>query len=73
MHVQLDHFEDNGWAVLVVGRTTFDVPRDLLPADARPGDVFEVSFVRDAEESERLREENRRLLDELLGRGENER
>ena len=59
-------------AVLLVypeGRRSFDVPRELLPREARPGDVFEVRFVRDAGETERIAEENRRLLDELLGRG----
>ncbi|TCJ19399.1 DUF3006 domain-containing protein [Rubrobacter taiwanensis] len=72
MRVQLDHFEDNGWAVMILGRTTFDVPRDLLPADARPGDVFDVEFRKDERETGRLREENRRLLDELLRGGAEE-
>jgi hypothetical protein len=44
------------------------VPRELLPRDARPGDVFEVSFVHDRAETERMADENRRLMDELLGR-----
>ena len=68
----MDRFEDNGMAVLLVypeGRRSFDVPRELLPREARPGDVFEVRFGRDAGETERIAEENRRLLDELLGRG----
>ena len=59
-------------AVLLIypeGRRSFDVPRELLPRQARPGDVFEVRFARDAGETERMAEENRRLMDELLGRG----
>lgn len=69
----MDRFEDNGWAVLLLfpdGRRSFDVPRKLLPEDAAPGDVFEVSFEFDRAETERLARENRRLLDELLGKGE---
>lgn len=71
MRVQLDRFEDNGMAVLLVyphGRESFDVPRELLPEDARAGDVFEVSFARDRRETERMAAENESLLDELLGR-----
>jgi hypothetical protein len=70
MRVQIDKFEDNRWAVLLLypdGRVTFDVPRELLPAGASPGDVFEVRFEHDRVETERLADENRRLLDGLLG------
>lgn len=51
------------------GRRTFDVPRELLPEDARAGDVFEASFAHNREETERMAAENKRLLDDLLGRG----
>jgi hypothetical protein len=70
MRVQIDRFEDNGWAVLLLypdGRRSFDAPRELLPEEASPGDVFEVRFEHDLAETERLARENRRLLDELLG------
>jgi hypothetical protein len=70
MRVQIDRFEDNDWAVLLVypdGRRSFDVPRELLPAGASAGDVFEVRLDQDRKETERLAGENRRLLDELLG------
>ena len=73
MRVQIDRFEDNDLAVILPypdGERTFDVPRELLPDGASPGDVFEVRFELIVEETERLAEENRRLLDELLGRGE---
>jgi hypothetical protein len=69
MRVQVDRFEDNGWAVLLLypdGRRSFDAPRELLPEGASQGDVFEVRFEHDRTETERLAEENRRLLDELL-------
>lgn len=70
MRVQIDRFEDD-WAVLLAypdGKRSFDVPRELLPAEARAGDVFEVRLDPDRAETERLARENRRLLDELLGR-----
>lgn len=50
------------------GRRSFDVPRELLPPETKPGDVFEVSFVHDRQETERMAQENKRLMDELLGR-----
>jgi hypothetical protein len=71
MRVQLDRFEDNGMAVLLLyphGKESFDVPRELLPEDARAGDVFTVSFARDWRETERMAAENESLLNELLGR-----
>lgn len=73
MRVQLDRYEDNGLAVLSLlpdGRRSFDMPMELLPEGARPGDVFTLSFQKDVEEGERLRTENQRLMDELLGRDE---
>lgn len=73
MQVQIDNFEDDRMAVLIgypKGRRAFDVPRELLPEGARVGDVFEVRFVRDEDETERSFAENRRLMGELLGRGE---
>lgn len=73
MRVQIDRFEDGGWAVLLLfpdGRRSFDAPRELLPEDASPGDVFDIRFEPDREEGGRLAEENRRLMDELLGRDE---
>jgi hypothetical protein len=71
MRVQIDRFEDHDWAVLLVypdGKRSFDVPRELLPDGASAGDVFEVRLDHDRAETERLAAENRRLLDELLGR-----
>jgi hypothetical protein len=70
MRVQIDRFEDNGWAVLLHypdGQRSFDAPRELLPGGASAGDIFEVRFEHDRAETERLAEENRRLMDELLG------
>ena len=71
MRVQVDRFEDNGMVVLLPypeGRRSFDVPRELLPREAKPGDIFEMSFAYDRRETGRMADENRRLMDELLGR-----
>ena len=70
MRVQIDGFEDNGWAVLLLypdERRSFDAPRDLLPEGALPGDVFELRFELDRAETRRPAQENRQLMDELLG------
>jgi hypothetical protein len=72
VRVQIDRFEDNWWTVLVLypdGRRSFDVPRELLPEEVSAGGVFEVRFGYDTEETLRIPEENRRLLDDLLGGG----
>ncbi|MDF2702380.1 MAG: hypothetical protein K0S10_1324 [Rubrobacteraceae bacterium] len=69
MRVQIDRFEDGGWAVLLLypdGARSFDAPRELLPEGASAGDVFEVRFEHDRAETERLAGENRRLLGELI-------
>ena len=70
VRVPVDRFEDNGMAVLLPypeGGWSFDVPRKLLPWEAKPGDVSEVSFVHDRRETKRMANENRRLMDKLLG------
>ena len=69
--MQLNRFEDNGMVVLLPnpeGRQSFDMPRELLPEDARAGDALEVRFARDREETKRIAAENKRLLDDLLER-----
>ena len=70
--MQIDRFEDGGWVVVLPypdGRKSFDVPRDFFPGEASVGDVFDVRVERDGEETARLAEENRRLLDGLTGGG----
>jgi hypothetical protein len=70
MRVQIDRFEDDGWAVLLLypdGARSFDAPRELLTERAAPGEVFEAWFERDPAETERIARENRRLMDELIG------
>ncbi len=71
MRVQIDRFEDGGWVVVLAypEGTAFDVPRGFFPDGASEGDVFDVRVVHDREETGRLAEENRRLLDGLAGGG----
>jgi hypothetical protein len=71
MRVQLDRFEANGMAVLLLyphGRESFDVPRELLPGNARTRDLLELCFARGWREPDRMAAENEKLLDEFLGR-----
>ena len=68
--MQVDKFENNGMAVLLLYpevHRSFDVPRECLTQEAKPVDVFEVSFVHDRQETERVAAGNRRLLDDFLG------
>jgi hypothetical protein len=70
MRVQIDRFEDGGWAVVLAypdGRRGFDVPRELFPGEASVGDMFEVRVERDRGETWRQPEENRRLLEGIAG------
>lgn len=69
--MQLDSFKDNEVTVLLPypeGRQSLDLPRELLPEDARAGDGLEASFAHDRRETRRMAAENRRLLGNLLGR-----
>ncbi len=73
MRVQIDRFEDNDRAVLFLypsGKSGFDAPCAALPEGASPGDVFDVRFERNEKETNKAASENRRLMDELLGREE---
>ncbi|CAA9484183.1 MAG: hypothetical protein AVDCRST_MAG02-4869 [uncultured Rubrobacteraceae bacterium] len=72
MRLQIDRFEDGGWAVVLPypdGGRGFDVPREFFPEGASAGDVFEVRVEHVRGETERVAGENRRLLDGLAGGG----
>lgn len=72
MRLQIDRFEDGGRVVVLPypeGRRSFDVPRELFPDDVSAGDVFDVRVEHDQRETERVAEENRRLLDGISGDG----
>jgi len=63
----IDRFEGE-WAVVEWNRTVFNLPRALLPQDAREGDVLEVSITSDAGTTEARRRRIKRLEDELFGK-----
>ena len=72
MRLQIDRFEDGGWAVVVPYpgvQKSFDLPREFLPEGASVGDVFDVRFEHDRVGTERVAEENRRLLGGIPGAG----
>lgn len=52
------------------GKRSFDAPREMLPEGASPGDVFDVSCEPVPQETERLADENQRLLDSLMNKDE---
>ncbi|MDD4588432.1 MAG: DUF3006 domain-containing protein [Heliobacteriaceae bacterium] len=59
----LDRFEEN-WAVLErEDRTTFRLPRDLLPAGVREGDVLSLTIRVDPETTAKRRETVQKELD----------
>ena len=73
MRVQINTFEDNGWAGLLLypdGKRSVDVPRELLSAGASRGDVFGAGLEQDRAGTEQLASENWRLLEELVRRDE---
>lgn len=70
--MQIDRFEGGGWSVVMPyseGRKSFDLPVEFLPAGVSAGEVLEVRIERDLDKTERLVEENRRLLGGLKGGG----
>jgi Protein of unknown function (DUF3006) len=73
MRVQIDTFEDNGWAGLLLypdDKRGLEVPRELLSAGVSRGDVFGAGFEQDRAGTEQLASENWRLLEELVRRDE---
>lgn len=66
--LSLDRFEGKGKSIAVLltdDDETINLPRSLLPADARPGDVLTLSLQRDDEATRALAEETRRIQQEL--------
>jgi hypothetical protein len=63
----IDRFEGE-WAVVEWDGTVFNVPRAMLPRDAREGDVLGVSITSDAGATEARRQRSKRLEDELFGK-----
>jgi hypothetical protein len=66
--LSLDRFEGKGKqiAVLVTDEgETLNLPKSILPAGAKPGDVLTLTLERDAAASTRVAEETRQVQDKL--------
>jgi hypothetical protein len=63
----IDRFEED-WAVLEYESEskTYNVPRALLPDNAKEGDVLRISLEIDQQETDKRRETIRKLEDELF-------
>lgn len=61
----IDRFEGD-WAVIEFGDKTFDIPRSLLPKEAREGDVIQISISIDNHATRDREEAVRKLADELF-------
>lgn len=69
--LSVDRFEGKGkqTAVLVADDgTTLNVPKAFLPSGARPGDVLTLSLEIDSGATAKLKDETRRVQDELSKR-----
>jgi len=63
--VIIDRFEED-WAVLEYEGIVFNVPRALLPDDAKEGDVINIILEINRQETHKRREIIRKLEDELF-------
>jgi Protein of unknown function (DUF3006) len=71
LSLSVDRFEgeDRSIAVLLTDEgAAINLPRSLLPPDAKPGDVLTVSLQIDAEATRKLAEETRRVQQKLSRR-----
>jgi hypothetical protein len=69
--LSFDRFEGKGKLIAVLvadDGTTLNVPKSLLPAGARPGDVFNLTLELDPGASAELAKETRRVQDDLSKR-----
>ena len=66
--LSLDRFEGNGHSIAVMladDGATINIPRFLLPATAKAGEVFILTIVLDAEATQKLTDETRQVQDRL--------
>ena len=61
----IDRFEGD-WAVIEFEKTTYNLPRVLLPSAAREGDVVRISITLDKKATAERRERIEKLMDELF-------
>jgi hypothetical protein len=68
IRLSLDRFEGKNKAIAVLvleDGTSFNVPRALLPAGTKAGEVLSLTLERDVEATKRLAGETARLQEEL--------
>ncbi len=53
-------------AVIEYNGRTFDLPKNLLPKEAKEGDVLKISIEVDREETEKRRKRIKNLMNELF-------
>ncbi|GAW92476.1 DUF3006 domain-containing protein [Calderihabitans maritimus] len=63
--LKIDRFEGD-MAVIEYNGKTFDLPRSLLPKEAKEGDVLKLSIEVDKEETEKRRKKIEKLMDDLF-------
>jgi hypothetical protein len=61
----IDRFEGD-YAVIEYGRTTFNLPRSLLPREAKEGDILTFDIHIDKEETKMRSQYIKKLADELF-------
>jgi hypothetical protein len=69
--LSLDRFEGKGKQIAVLltdDGETLNLPKSLLPAGAKPGDVLTLSLERDPAASRQVAEETRAVQDKLATR-----
>jgi hypothetical protein len=61
----IDRFEGD-WAVIEFGQKTFNIPKVLIPPEAREGDVINLHITLDREATDARVKATKQLADELF-------
>jgi hypothetical protein len=61
----IDRFEEN-WAVIEYGDKTFNFPKELLPKEAKEGDVLKFDIAIYIEETEKRKKNIQELINDLF-------
>lgn len=61
----IDRFE-GGWAVIEFNRHTFNLPRHLLPTEAKGGDVIKITITVDQKATQKQKKKADSLLDNFF-------
>ncbi len=63
----IDRFEDK-WAVIDYNRETFNIPRDLIPKNAKEGDIITIDIKVNKEFTAKAQDGINKLMEDLLGK-----